>query len=153
SWAIEGLTDRVEREARAYIERIDRLGGMVRAIETGYPQREIADAAYAYQQQVDRGEKGVVGVNKHQVPEERPPELLRVPLEVEARQVDRVRRVKRERNASAARAALARVRTAAESGENLMPPLVAAVKALCTVGEISDVYREAFGVYRDPAWL
>ena len=95
----------------------------------------------------------MVGVNRYQVPEERPPELLRVPLEVEARQADRVRRVKRERNATAAREALARVRDAARSGENLMPPLVAAVKARCTLGEISDLYREAFGQYRDPAWL
>jgi methylmalonyl-CoA mutase N-terminal domain/subunit len=153
SWAIEALTDRMERDARAYIERIDGFGGMVKAIDAGYPQREIADAAYAYQQQIDRGEKIVVGVNGYQMPEERPPDLLRVPLEVEARQADRVRRVKRERDGAAARAALKRVRAAAESGENLMPPLVAAVKALCTVGEISDVYREAFGQYRDPAWL
>jgi methylmalonyl-CoA mutase N-terminal domain/subunit len=153
SWAIEALTDRMEREARAYIERIDAMGGMLRAIETGYPQREIADAAYAYQRQLDRGEKTVVGVNRYQMPEERPPELLRVPLEVEARQVDRVRRVKKERDGARARAALARVRAAAAGGENLMPPLVDAVKALCTVGEISDVYREVFGQYRDPAWL
>jgi methylmalonyl-CoA mutase, N-terminal domain len=153
SWAIEALTDRMEREAREYIERIDGLGGMLRAIETGYPQREIAEAAYHYQQQIERGEKTVVGVNRHQVPEERPPDLLHVPLEVEARQSDRVRRVKRERNATAAREALKRVREAATSGENLMPPLVAAVKAMCTIGEISDVYRESFGVYRDPAWL
>jgi methylmalonyl-CoA mutase N-terminal domain/subunit len=153
SWAIEALTDRMERDARAYIERIDGFGGMVKAIDAGYPQREIADAAYAYQQQIDRGEKIVVGVNGYQMPEERPPDLLRVPLEVEARQADRVRRVKRERDGAAARAALKRVRAAAESGENLMPPLVAAVKTLCTVGEISDVYREAFGQYRDPAWL
>jgi methylmalonyl-CoA mutase N-terminal domain/subunit len=76
-----------------------------------------------------------------------------VPLEVEARQAERVRAVKRDRNAVAAREALGRVRAAAESGENLMPPLVAAVKALCTVGEVSDVYREVFGEYRDPAWL
>ncbi len=153
SWAIEALTDRIEREAREYIERIDGLGGMVKAIEAGYPQREIADAAYAYQQQVDGGEKTVVGVNRYQVPEERPPDLLRVPLEVEQRHTDRVRRVKRERDGAAARAALQRVRAAAESGENLMPPLVAAVQAMCTVGEISDVYREVFGQYRDPAWL
>ncbi len=153
SWAIEALTDRIEREAREYIERIDGLGGMVKAIEAGYPQREIADAAYAYQQQVDGGEKTVVGVNRYQVPEERPPDLLRVPLEVEQRHTDRVRRVKRERDGAAARAALQRARAAAESGENLMPPLVAAVQAMCTVGEISDVYREVFGQYRDPAWL
>jgi len=153
SWAVEALTDRMERDALAYIRHIDELGGMVRAIELGYPQKEIAEAAYVYQQQIDRGEKTVVGVNKYQVPEERPPELLKVPLEVEARQADRVRRVKRERNGAAARAALARVRAAAEGGENLMPPLIDAVKALCTVGEISDVYRQVFGEYRDPAWL
>jgi len=153
SWAIEALTDRMERDALAYIRHIDGLGGMVRAIELGYPQKEIAEAAYVYQQQIERGEKIVVGVNKYQVPEERPPELLKVPLEVEARQADRVRRAKRERNGTAARTALARVRAAAESGENLMPPLVDAVKAMCTVGEISDVYRQVFGEYRDPAWL
>jgi len=153
SWAIEALTDRIEREARAYIEHIDGLGGMVRAIELGYPQREIAEAAYVYQQQIDRGEKTVVGVNRYQVPEERPLELLRVPLEVEERQTERVRRVKRERDGARARAALACVRAAATSGENLMPPVVDAVKALCTVGEIADVYRDVFGVYRDPAWL
>jgi methylmalonyl-CoA mutase N-terminal domain/subunit len=153
SWAVEALTDRLEHEARAYIDRIDALGGMVRAIEAGYPQKEIAEAAYVYQQQVERGEKTVVGVNRYQVPEEVPPEVLRVPLEVETRQVDRVRRLKRERNAADARGALGRVRAAAESGENLMPPLVDAVRALCTVGEIADVYREVFGVYRDPAWL
>ena len=153
SWTIEALTDRIEAEARAYIERIDAMGGMLRAIDAGYPQREIADAAYHYQQQVDAGEKTVVGVNRYQMPEERPTDLLRVPLEVEARQADRVRRVKRERDATAARAALGRVREAARGGENLMPPLLDAVKAMCTVGEISDVYREVFGQYRDPAWL
>src|SRR5262245_37472328 len=153
SWAIEALTDRMEREARAYIDRIDELGGMIRAIELGYPQREIAEAAWVYQQQIDRGEKTVVGVNRYQSPEERPPELLRVPLEVEGRQADRVRQVKRTRNGVAAREALDRVREAAASGENLMPPLVAAVKAMVTLGEISDVYRDVFGHYRDPAWL
>jgi methylmalonyl-CoA mutase, N-terminal domain len=153
SWAVEALTDRIEREAMAYIERIDALGGMVRAIEVGFPQKEIADAAYVYQQQLDTNVKTMVGVNRYQVPEEGSPDLLRVPLEVETRQAERVRKVKRDRNQAAAREALARVRNAAESGENVMPPLVTAVKALCTVGEISDVYRQAFGEYRDPAWL
>jgi methylmalonyl-CoA mutase, N-terminal domain len=153
SWAIEALTDRMEHEARAYIDRIDELGGMVRAIELGYPQKEIAEAAWVYQQQIDRGEKTVVGVNRYQVPEERPPELLRVPLELEAQQAERVRRIKQERNVTAARDALARVREAATSGENLMLPLVAAVQAMCTLGEIADVYRDVFGQYRDPAWL
>src|SRR5215470_1163214 len=116
SWAIEALTDRMEREARAYIDRIDELGGMIRAIELGYPQKEIAEAAWVYQQQVDRGEKTVVGVNRYQVAEEQPPELLRVPLEVEARQAERVRAVRRDRDADAAREALGRVREAAASG-------------------------------------
>jgi methylmalonyl-CoA mutase N-terminal domain/subunit len=153
SWAVEALTERIEREARDYIERIDAMGGMVRAIELGYPQKEIAEAAYVYQQQLDRGEKTVVGMNRYQVPEERPPDLLKVPLEVEARQAERVRRVKRERNGAAAREALAAVRRAAESGDNLMPPLVAAVKAMCTVGEVCEVYRQVVGEYRDPAWV
>src|SRR4030095_9553716 len=116
------------------------MGGMVKAIEVGFPQKEIADAAYVYQKQLDTNVKTMVGVNRYQVPEERPPDLLRVPLEVETRQAERVRRGKHDRNQATAREALARVRAVAESGENLMPALVAAVKALCTVGEIADVY-------------
>ena len=142
-----------EREAMAYIRRIDELGGMLRAIDVGFPQKEIADAAYVYQQQIDRGEKVVVGMNRYQVPEERPPELLRVPLEVEARQVERVRRFKESRNGRAAYEARLRVHEAAAGGANLMPPLVEAVKAGCTVGELCDVYREVFGEYRDPGWV
>jgi methylmalonyl-CoA mutase N-terminal domain/subunit len=153
SWTIEALTDRIEREALAYIRRIDDLGGMLRAIEVGFPQKEIADAAYVYQQQLDRGEKVVVGVNRYQAPEERPPELLRIPLEVEAKQVERVRRFKAARAAAVAAAALDEVRAAAVSGANLMRPLIAAVKAGCTVGEVSDVYRAVFGEYRDPGWV
>jgi methylmalonyl-CoA mutase N-terminal domain/subunit len=153
SWAIEALTDRMERDALAYVRRIDELGGMLRAIELGFPQQEIADAAYVYQRQLDAGVKVVVGVNAYQAPEERPPELLRIPLEVEAGQVARVSRFKERRDPEAVRAARARVRTAAASGTNLMPPLIEAVKAGCTVGELSDVSREVFGEYRDPGWV
>jgi methylmalonyl-CoA mutase N-terminal domain/subunit len=153
SWAIEALTDRMEREARVYLRRIDELGGMLRAIEVGFPQQEIADAAYVYQQQLDAGAKVVVGMNRYAVPEGRPPELLRIPLEVETTQTARVRRYKETRNADAARAARAQVRAAAVEGRNLMPPLIDAVKAGCTVGELSDVYREVFGEYRDPGWV
>lgn len=153
SCAVEALTNRMEEEAFAYIRRIDELGGIIRAIELGYPQKEIADAAFRYQQQLDAGEKVIVGVNKYQVPEERPIEILKVDPEVERRQVERVRKIKRERNQAAAGEKLARVREAACSGENLMPPIIDAVKSYCTVGEISDVFREVFGVYRDPAWL
>jgi methylmalonyl-CoA mutase N-terminal domain/subunit len=153
SYALEALTNRMEEEAFAYIKRIDELGGIIRSIELGYPQKEIADAAFRYQQQLDAGEKAIVGVNKYQVPEERPIEILKIDPQVEKQQVEQMRRVKRERNQAAAREKLARVRTAARNGENLMPPIIDAVKSYCTVGEISDVFREVFGVYRDPAWL
>jgi len=153
SFAVEALTDRIERDACRYIEEIEAMGGMIRAIECGFPQKEIAEAVYRYQQSLDRGEKVVVGVNKYQVEEEPPIELLKVPPEVEQRQVERVRRVRKERNQVAAREAIARVRRACRDGENLMPPLIEAVKAYVTLGELSDVYREEFGEYRDPAWM
>lgn len=153
SWAIEALTDKMEKEAFAYINRIDELGGIIRAIDIGYPQKEIADAAYRYQQQLDTKEKVIVGVNKYEIPEERLIDILKIDHEVEERQVERVRKVKRERDSGKAREMLGRVHAAARNGNNLMPHLIEAVKNHVTLGEISDVYREVFGVYRDPAWL
>ena len=154
SCAIEALTDRIEQEALAYIERIDELGGIINAISTGYPQKEIADSAYRYQQQLDAGEKIIVGVNKYQVPpEERSLDILRIEPEVERSQIERVKKLKAERNQATVTEHLGRVHAAARNGTNLMPPLIEAVKASCTLGEISDVYRDVFGVYRDPAWL
>ena len=153
SYAVEALTDRVEADAWAYIRAIDERGGVLRAIEQGYQQREIADAAYRYQVQVERGEKTVVGVNKYGIEAEDAPETLRISDEVEERQRARVQERKRERNGRRARECLAVIRHAAESGENVMPALLEAVKAECTLGEISDVYREVFGVYRDPAYV
>ena len=154
SWAIEALTDRIEQDACAYIDRIDELGGIINAINTGYPQKEIADSAYRYQQQLDAEEKIIVGVNKYQLPpEERPLELLKIEPEVERSQIERVKKIKAERNQTAVSEHLGRVHAAARNGTNLMPPLIEAVKASCTLGEISDVYRDVFGVYRDPAWL
>ena len=153
SYAIEALTDRLEREAFDYIEKIDRMGGMVAAIDQGFPQMEIAEASYHYQRQLERGEKVMVGVNKHQVEDEYPMETLRVSHDVERRQVERVRARKAARDRNAVRTHLAAVREAAASGSNLMPPMIDAVKAECTIGEISDVFREVFGVYRDPAFV
>ncbi len=153
SYAIEALTDRLEKEAFAYIDRIDELGGIIRAIELGYPQKEIAEAAYRYQQQLDRGEKVMVGVNKYQLEEQPPLELLRISPELERKQAQRVRERKQARNAAAVRTVLAAVKRAADDGANLMPPIIEAVKQECTVGEISDVFRDVFGVYRDPAWI
>ncbi len=153
SWAMEALTDKMEKDAMAYINRIDELGGIIRAIDIGYPQKEIADAAYRYQQQLDVGEKVIVGVNKYEVPEERPIEILKIDHSVESNQVERVRKIKRTRDAGAVREHLGRVHAACRNGTNLMPVLIDAVKDHCTLGEISDIYRDVFGVYRDPAWL
>jgi methylmalonyl-CoA mutase N-terminal domain/subunit len=153
SYFIEALTDRLEQQALGYINQIDELGGIVRAIELGYPQKEIAEASFRYQQQLDRGQKIMVGVNKYQLEAEPPIEILRISPDVERMQAQRVRERKQARNSAAVRAALAEVRRAASDGANLMPPIIAAVKQECMVGEISDVFRQVFGVYRDPAWI
>jgi methylmalonyl-CoA mutase N-terminal domain/subunit len=153
SYAIEALTDRMEREANDYIRRIDEMGGMVKAIETGYPQREIAEAAFHYQRQLEQGIKTVVGVNKYSVPEEIPIEMLRIDPAIEERQIQRVRKVKRERNSVAVKEALAHVAEACRSGENLMEPICEAVRRDATVGEVSDIFRSEFGVYTDPGWI
>jgi methylmalonyl-CoA mutase, N-terminal domain len=153
SYAVEALTDRMEREANDYISRIDEMGGMVKAIETGYPQREIAEAAFHYQRQLEQGVKLVVGVNKYSVPEEIPIATLKIDPAIEERQIQRVRKVKRERNSVAVKEALARVSEACRSGENLMNPICDAVRRDATVGEISDIFRTEFGVYTDPGWI
>lgn len=153
SYFVEALTDKIEAEAEAYIKKIDELGGMVAAIAKGYPQLEIAESAYREQKAFDAKENIVVGVNGYEVPEERPVDTLHIPMEVEDRQVDRIRRFKKNRDADAVRKSLAEVRAAAESDENLMPPLVRAVRNGCSVGEISDIYRAVFGEYRDPAHI
>ena len=153
SYAVEALTDRLEREASDYIRRIDEMGGMIAAIEQGFPQREIADASYHFQRQVDSREKIVVGVNDYLVDDEPAIELLRISPEVERQQVERVRARKAARSADRADLCLRAIESAARGDINLMPSIIDAVKAECTVGEISDVFREVFGVYRDPAWL
>jgi methylmalonyl-CoA mutase, N-terminal domain len=153
SYAVEALTDRMERDAMDYIRRIDEMGGMVKAIETGYPQREIAEAAFNYQRQLEQGIKTVVGVNKYTVPEEIKIETLRIDPAMEEMQVQRVRKMKRERNSVAVREALARVAEACRSGENLMEPICEAVRRDGTVGEICDVFRSEFGIYTDPGWI
>ena len=153
SYAIEALTDRMEREAMDYIRRIDEIGGMLRAIETGYPQREIAEAAFLYQRQLEKGVKTVVGVNKYSTPEELPIPMLKIDPAIEERQIQRVRKMKRERNSAAVREALSRIAEACRSTENLMEPICEAVRREVTVGEISDVFRAEFGVYQDPGWI
>jgi methylmalonyl-CoA mutase, N-terminal domain len=153
SFAIEALTDKMEAEAMAYIRKIDEMGGMLKAIDTGYPQREIAEAAFAYQRQLEKNEKIVVGVNKYSIPEEIPIATLKIAKELEERQIQRVRKAKRERNTTSVKDALRRVAEACRSGENLMPPICEAVRNSATVGEISDIFRAEFGVYTDPGWI
>jgi len=126
---------------------------MVKAIETGYPQREIAEAAFNYQRQLEQGIKIVVGVNKYTIPEEIKIETLKIDPAMEEMQIQRVRKMKRERNSVAARESLARVAEACRSGENLMEPICEAVRRDGTVGEICDVFRSEFGIYTDPGWI
>ena len=151
SWAIEALTDRMESEAEAYIRRIDELGGIVRAIEIGYPQAEIADAAYAFQQATDAREYITVGVNGYTGDSGKPLEILKIDLALEAAQREKVKAFKAGRDAAAVAKAIEAVRSAAVEDRNLMPPILDAVRVGVTVGEVSDVYRNVFGEYRDPA--
>jgi methylmalonyl-CoA mutase N-terminal domain/subunit len=150
SYFVEALTNKMEEEALKYINKIDELGGIVRAIELGYPQQEIANAAYAYQKQIERKEKTVVGVNKYRVGEEKPIEFLKIDPEVEEKQVERLKEVKRTRNQTRVASGLAELKKAAQGSENLMPHILAAVKEYATLQEICDVFREVFGTYRDP---
>jgi methylmalonyl-CoA mutase N-terminal domain/subunit len=150
SYFVEALTSKMEEEALKYIHRIDELGGIVRAIELGYPQQEIANAAYAYQKQVERKEKTVVGLNKYQVDEEKPLEYLKIDPEVEEKQIARLKEGKRNRNNSRVPACLADLKKASQGSKNLMPCILAAVKEYASLQEICDVFREVFGTYRDP---
>jgi methylmalonyl-CoA mutase N-terminal domain/subunit len=150
SYFVEALTDRIEAEAWRLIRRIDDLGGMVRALEAGFPQQEIADAGYQTQLQEDAGERVVVGVNKYAQEDEKPIAYLRLDDTVEREQVERTRAVKAARGAAEAERQRRRVADACRGGDNLMPVLIEAVQAQVSLGEIADVYREVFGRYREP---
>jgi methylmalonyl-CoA mutase N-terminal domain/subunit len=150
SYFLEKLTDEMEAHAMAYIRKIDELGGMVRAIDHGYPQKEIADAAYRYQLMDDRGEKTVVGVNKYAMPDERPMPYLKIDDAIEREQRERVVRVKAGRDAARVERRLKQLAEACRDGGNVMPVLVDAVKDYVSLGEISEVYRQVFGLYREP---
>ena len=149
AWAVERFTDELEAEATRLIAEIDGMGGMVSAIEQGFPQREIQAAAYAAQLAVDRGEQTVVGVNRFQEEEEAMPELLRIDPAIEAEQVARTRAVREDRDPVRASEALDALQQAAAGHENLMPFLLDAVKAQATLGEVSHRLRQVFGVYEE----
>ncbi|UCD70979.1 MAG: methylmalonyl-CoA mutase family protein [Syntrophobacterales bacterium] len=149
SYFIEALTNRIEAEALEYIQKIDTMGGMLAAIERGYPQMEIAEAAYHYQKLIDEGKKVVVGVNKYAT--DHPPiTIWKMDPEIERRQLKRLREVKEMRNGQKVRDHLNKLRGAAEGNENLMPYIVNAVREYATLQEICDVFREVFGTYTDP---
>jgi methylmalonyl-CoA mutase, N-terminal domain len=149
SYAIEKLTSEIEAAAQDYIAKIDAMGGMLRAIETGYVQQEIQKSAYEYQRAIERGEQIVVGVNRFQTDQERPIPTLRIDPEIERSQIARLQALRARRDAAKSRAALDEVERRARTTENLMPAILAAVEASGTVGEISDSLRRAFGEYRE----
>jgi methylmalonyl-CoA mutase N-terminal domain/subunit len=149
SYYIESLTDELEGRAHSYLEKIEALGGMLKAIERGYVQQEIQNAAYEFQQQVDHHQAVVVGVNRFEVDQEKPVLLQQIDPTLEPRQVERLRALRTRRDQKTWKEALTQVEGAARSSENLMPRILAAVEANATVGEISDSMRKVFGEYRE----
>jgi methylmalonyl-CoA mutase N-terminal domain/subunit len=152
SYFVEALTDEMEGKAWDYITKIDELGGMVAAIERGYPQAEIAEAAFQFQKQVDSGERVIVGVNKH-VTDNPPITMWRMRPEIQERQLRRLEEVKRTRDHAKVENLLGQIREASVEGENLMPYLIDAAREYATVQEICDVWRDVFGQYRDPGYF
>jgi len=149
SYYIETLTNEIEQRAAEYLGKIEVMGGMLRAIERGYVQQEIQNAAYEYQRAVDSGDAVVVGVNRFELEKEQPIPIQRIDEALEAKQVERVRALRARRDTGAWRAALRGVEEAARSGANLMPRILAAVESQATVGEISDAMRRVFGEYQE----
>ncbi len=149
SYFLESLTDEIEKSANSYIEKIDKMGGMLKAIEAGYIQKEIQDSAYKYQMEVEKGEKIVVGVNKFQIEEERDFDILKIDEEIEKKQIEKLKKLKSRRDNVKVKKSLEEIKKVAKSDENLMFPILQAVRNYATLGEISDSLREVFGEYRD----
>jgi len=148
SYYVESLTTEIYKRAQEYIKKIDEMGGAVEAVEQGFIQREIQDSAYKYQREIEKEERVVVGVNRFQTQEEKPANLLRVDPEVRVSQIDRLGKLKSERDDSKVKQSLADLKAGAEGTDNLMPLILAAVKAYGTLGEICDVLRGVFGEYQ-----
>jgi methylmalonyl-CoA mutase, N-terminal domain len=149
SYYIESLTNQIEERAREYLKKIETLGGMLKAIERGYVQQEIQNAAYDFQQSVDRLEQVVVGVNRFEIEEEKPYQVQRIDEALEQKQVERLRALRAKRDKKNWEAALKSIGEAARSGENLMPRIIHAVENFATVGEISDAMRKVFGEHKE----
>jgi methylmalonyl-CoA mutase (EC 5.4.99.2) len=150
SYYVEALTEKMEQEAEKYFETIDKLGGVIEAIEQGYMQKEIANAAYKYQQELDRKERIIVGVNEFVEKDEKIDiPILQITKEAEERQIKRLREVKASRNDEQVKSALEAIVQATRDGANLMPPLINAAHHYVTLGEICDVLRQEFGIYEE----
>jgi methylmalonyl-CoA mutase N-terminal domain/subunit len=146
---VERLTQELEIAAMDYIRRIDQMGGMIAAIERGFPQSEIAQASYDYQRSVESGESVIVGVNRFAQAEEKPIEIMRIDASVEQRQRDSLAGVKRGRSPRDVQQALQNLKRAAQGSENTMPYLLHAVRAYATVGEMCTVLKEVFGTFTE----
>ncbi len=150
SYFVESLTNRIEEDAWEYIRKIDEMGGMVKAIELGYPQREIQESSYWYQKAVERKEKIIVGVNEFVMEEKEKIPILYIDESVAEKQLQRLKEVKKERNSSRVKETLSNLKKAVSDDENLMPYILDCVKAYCTLGEIMDTLREMWGTYNEP---
>jgi methylmalonyl-CoA mutase N-terminal domain/subunit len=149
SYFVEALTDRLEQSAYAEFRKIDELGGMVEAIKQSYPQREIAEASFRLQEEIERGERVIVGVNRYQQKDDRELAILRIPEELERKQIGRVRAVRARRDAQAVESALAELREAAAGERNLMEPLLDCARAHASEGEIVGSLQRVFGTYTE----
>ncbi len=149
SYALETLTNEIERKATEYIEKIDTMGGAIKAIESGYIQQEIAESAYQYQKEIESKKRIIVGVNQFQIEEKPLTDILRIQPEVEQYQKEKLARVKKERDQGRVKETLATLKKAAQGTENLVPPILESVRVYATLGEISDSLREVFGEYRE----
>jgi methylmalonyl-CoA mutase N-terminal domain/subunit len=151
SYFVEALTNEMEEEAYKYFDQVESMGGVIRAIERGFFQREIADAAYRYQREIETNKRTVVGVNEYVLEDEKISiPVLKIDPEVERRQVERTNRIRKERDNAKVRQALDGLRKASDGTENVMPHVVNAVKAYATIGEICDVWRDVFGEWDEP---
>jgi methylmalonyl-CoA mutase N-terminal domain/subunit len=153
SYFIEAMTNKIEKEINHYILAIDKLGGMTKAIEQGYIQKEIANSAYEYQKKIESGEQGYVGINKNMIEEPSPTHLLKVDMKIDDCELEKVQKLRSSRDQRKWKGAMSRLRKISKTSENLMPVVIEAVRAKATIGEICDVWREIYGEYRPTEFI
>ena len=149
SYFLEAMTDQIENEAEEYINKIDSIGGMITAIENGFVQKEIQEAAYKYEKEIESGERVIVGVNKFQIDEDQKPDLLKIDLKIQEEQIKSLKKVRLERNNEKVKTTLKALEEASKENKNLMPFILDAVKVYASVGEICNTMRSVFGEYKE----